>query len=87
MLAVVNQEKQTVTIATLRVPLDYRTAQALQTTSPEKQALLHQMIGYFVQQFVESTPESLFALMDAMSGEAQAKGLTPDILESILSDE
>lgn len=75
------------TIATLRVPLDDRTAQALQTTSPEKQALLHQMIGYLVQQFVESTPESLFALMDDMSREAAANGLTPEILESILRDE
>jgi len=75
------------TIATLRVPLDDRTALALQTTSPEKQALLHQMIGYLVQQFVDSTPESLLALMDEMGGEAKANGLTPEILESILRDE
>lgn len=75
------------TIATLRVPLDERTAQALQSTSPEKQALLQQMLGYVVEQFVESTPESLFALMDEMSQEAKARGLTPEILESILRDE
>ncbi|MBP7962716.1 MAG: hypothetical protein KBG20_03095 [Caldilineaceae bacterium] len=75
------------TIATLRVPLDDRTAYALQTTSPEKQALLHQMIGYLVQQFVDSTPESLFALMDEMSREAEINGLTPEILEAILDDE
>jgi len=75
------------TIATLRVPLDDRTAQALQTTSLEKQALLYQMIGYLVQQFVDSTPESLFALMDDMSREAKANGLMPEILESLLRDE
>lgn len=75
------------TIATLRVPLDDRTALALQTTPIEKKALLNQMIGYLVQQFVDSTPESLFALMDDMSREAKANGLTPEILESILSDE
>lgn len=75
------------TIATLRVPLDDRTALALQTTPIEKKALLNQMIGYLVQQFVDSTPESLFALMDDMSREAKANGLTPAILDSILSDE
>lgn len=75
------------TIATLRVPLDDRTAQALQTTAPEKKALLHQMIGYLVQQFVESTPESLFALMDDMSREAESNGLTPEALDAILRDE
>lgn len=75
------------TIATLRVPLDDRTALALQTTPSEKKALLNQMIGYLVQQFVDSTPESLFALMDDMSREAKANGLTPAILDSILSDE
>jgi len=75
------------TIATLRVPLDERTAYALQTSPPEKQALLHQMIGYMVQQFVDSTPESLLALMDEMGREARANGLTPEILESILRDE
>lgn len=75
------------TVATIRVPLDDQTAYAYETTSPEKQALLNQMIGYLVQQFVDSTPESLFALMDEMSREAAANGLTPEILESILNDE
>lgn len=81
-----NEEKSNMTIATIRVPLDDRTASAYQMTSPEKQALLRQMLGYFVQQFVDSTPESLFALMDEMSQEAELNGLTPEILESILSD-
>ena len=75
------------TLATIRVPLDDRTASAYSAASPEKQALLHGMLGYFVQQFVDSTPESLFALMDEISQEAEANGLTPDILESILKDE
>lgn len=75
------------TIATIRVPLDERTALALQTTPSEKQELLRQLIGYLVQQFVESTPDSLFALMDDMSRSARAKGLTPEILEAIVRNE
>jgi len=62
-------------------------AQILQDTPTDKCEQLQRPIGYLVQQFTKSAPESLFALMDEMGREARSKGLTPEILDSILRDE
>ena len=40
-----------------------------------------------LREFAKYSPQSLLALMDEMSQEARSKGMTPELLESLLADE
>ena len=73
--------------ATISIQLNDRAAQLYEVAPEEKQQSLQQLISYLVQEFAESTPQSLLLLMNEMSREAESKGLTPKILESILNDD
>ncbi|MBK8045960.1 MAG: hypothetical protein IPK16_01780 [Anaerolineales bacterium] len=75
------------TTSTIRVQIDDKAARLFAAAPADRRARLGLLIGYLVEQFAESTPASLFALMDEMSSEARARGLTPEILDSILRDE
>lgn len=74
-------------IATIRVPIDDNSARILEQTPVEKQAQLRLLIRQLVAEFAQSTPATLFAQMDAMSQEAQRRGLTPELLDTLLRDE
>lgn len=74
-------------VATIRIQLDNKIARAYESTSSEQRERLQQLIGFMLQEFAESTPQSLLSLMDDMSQEAAAHGLTPEILDSLLEDE
>lgn len=74
-------------VATISIQVDSRTAQLYEATPEDKRARLRKLIGVLVTEFAESTPQSLLALMDEMSREAETNGLTPEILELILNDD
>ena len=75
------------TVAMIRVPIDDNSARILEQTPVEKQAQLRLLIRQLVAEFAQSTPATLFAQMDAMSQEAQRRGLTPELLDTLLRDE
>ena len=75
------------TVATIRIQVDDTTAQVFAATPSEKREQLRRLIGYLIEQFAQSTPAALLALMDEMSQEAQDRGLTPAQLEILLSDD
>lgn len=56
---------------------------APQTDKEKLQALF----GSWLKQYAEADAESLKRTMDEISRNAQSKGLTPEILESLLADE
>ncbi len=74
-------------VATINIQVDDRAAQLYQSTPEDKRVRLRKLIGYLVEEFAESTPQTLLSLMDEMSREAEAKGLTPEILASILNND
>lgn len=74
-------------IATINIQVNEHIAQRYAASTEAKRARLRKLIAYLVQEFTESTPQSLLASMDEMSSEAAANGLTPEILESILHDD
>lgn len=45
------------------------------------------LFGRWLKQYAEADVDSLKQVMDAMSLNSQSRGLTPEILESLLSDE
>ena len=75
------------TVAMIRVPIDDNSARILEQTPVEKQAQLRLLIRQLVAEFAQSTQATLFAQMDAMSQEAQRRGLTPELLDTLLRDE
>ncbi len=56
---------------------------APQTDKQKMQALF----GSWLKQYAEADVDSLKQVMDSMSHNSQSRGLTPEILESLLSDE
>jgi hypothetical protein len=75
------------TTATIRVQIDNRLAQLFASAPADRRAQLGLLISDLIEQFAASTPTSLFALMDEMSREADRNGMTPEVLDAILSDE
>ncbi|MCC5638138.1 hypothetical protein LC593_20330 [Nostoc sp. CHAB 5844] len=74
---------------TLKVP--YEVAQAYRNASEEeKQQLQLKIVAIMQSQFTIPKQESITRfrnIMDKASQEAQERGLTPEILESILNDD
>lgn len=75
------------TIVTLNIQLDDKVKQAYQSQPAERRERLQKLVARMLQEFAESSPESLLAIMDEISQEAQANKLTPEILADILGDE
>lgn len=75
------------TTATIRIQIDDQVARLFAATPANRRAQLGLLFGYLVEQFAETTPSSLLELMDDMSGEASANGLTPEMLNLILLDQ
>lgn len=48
---------------------------------------LQALFGSWLKHYAEADVDSLKATMDKISHNAQSKGLTPEILESLLADE
>ena len=75
------------TTVTLNIQLDDKVKQAYQSQPAERLKHKQKLVARMLQEFAESRPESLLAIMDEMSQEAEASELTPEILASILDDE
>ncbi len=71
------------TIATITIPLDADTARIYSGASAEDQRKLRLLLSLWLREFVIS-PTPLKVIMDEISEKAQARGLTPEILESLL---
>lgn len=75
------------TVATIHIQLDDRTAQLFAATPVDQRAQLSLLIRDLIEQFTEGAPAALFALMDEISREASQNGMTPEILDALLHDE
>jgi hypothetical protein len=73
--------------ATFQVRIGDEAARQLAASSAGKREMLNQLISRLVEQYAGSTPASLLETMDALSRNAHARGLTEEILDSILGDE
>ncbi|MCS7309616.1 MAG: hypothetical protein NZ741_05300 [Armatimonadetes bacterium] len=73
-------------MATVTIAVDADTAQLLAEAPAEVQQKLRFLLSLWVREFVVS-PRPLQVIMDEISQRAEARGLTPQILESILHGE
>ena len=70
----------------IMIPTDAATAARYVAASDEQRLKIELLVRLLLLERPRPSPDSLLQLMDAMSAEAQANGLTPEILEASLND-
>jgi len=61
-------------------------AEAYQSASPQERKKIQAIVSILLQKQVDKDVAFLRELMDEISDRARARGLTPEILESILNE-
>ena len=74
-------------VTTISIQLDEPAAAVYRHAPVERREWLRMLINSLVQGYAHYSPQSLLAVMDEISQEAKANGLTPEILETLLADE
>ena len=69
---------------TITIPLDPQTAQAYNSASAEEKRKMQALLGLWLRELVAGEPRSLQQILDEAGRKAQARGLTPEMLESLL---
>lgn len=67
----------------ITIPVDRDTARIYTEAPQELQRKLGLLLGLWLREFTTS-PRSLQAIMDEISRKAQERGLTPEILDTLL---
>ncbi len=75
------------TMTTITIPIDTELARIYNTASVEDQKKFQALLVFFLRSIAASGQLDLNTLMDTISDRAQARGLTPDVLESLLDDD
>lgn len=73
--------------ATITLPVDAATAEAYAAATAEQQRKIQLLLSLRLQELTLSEGRPLPAVMDEISDQAEARGLTPELLESLLHDE
>jgi len=71
-------------MTTISLEIDTDVAKAFQLSEPEQQQKIQRLINGWMKQAINIS--KLKTTMDKLSDEAEANGLTPEILESILNE-
>jgi hypothetical protein len=72
---------------TITIQVDAEAAKAFAAASPEEQRKIQLLLSLRLQDLTTSQGKSLKTVMDEIGARAEARGLTPEILESLLRDE
>lgn len=73
--------------ATSMIPVDTATAARYYAASEEERRKVQLLVRLLLRDSPMPTETTLQSMMDEMSDAAQARGLTPEILEQILNDD
>jgi len=71
----------------ITLEIDSEAAQAFKSVSVEEREKLQILLGIWLKEYAKADAASLKEMMDEISRKAQSRGLTPEILESILEEE
>lgn len=74
-------------IEEITIQIDSEAARAFKTAAPELQKKIQLLFSAWLKEITSKNRTSLKLLMDEISEKAQDRGLTPEILETILSEE
>ena len=73
--------------AMITIPVDADTARAYQAASADDQKKIQLLLRLRLRELTTTPSISLHDLMDQIGVEAEARGLTPEILETLLRDD
>ena len=68
----------------ITIPVDAQAAVAYNAAPPEERKKLEALLGLWLRDLVAAQPSTLKQIMDEVSRKARARGLTPEILDSLL---
>ena len=71
----------------ITLEIDAEAAQAFKAVPAEEREKLQVLLGIWLKEYAKADTASLKETMDEISRQAQNRGLTPEILESILEAE
>lgn len=69
---------------TITIPLDSQTASAYSSASPEEKKKMEALLSLWLRALAAGQYPSLQKELDEIGRKAEARGLTPEILESLL---
>ncbi|PWT83806.1 MAG: hypothetical protein C5B58_05895 [Acidobacteria bacterium] len=69
---------------TITIPLDPQTAQAYDSASPQEKRKLQALLSLRLRELASNEYPSLQQVLDEAGRKAQGRGLTPEILDSLL---
>lgn len=72
--------------ATITIQVDAEAAKAFTEASPEEQRKIQLLLSLRLQDLTAAQGKPLKTVMDEIGTRAEARGLTPEILESLLRD-
>lgn len=71
-------------IEKITIPVDAQAARAYNAAPPEDRKKMQALMALWLRDLVAAEPGTLKQIMDEVSRKARARGLTPDLLESLL---
>jgi hypothetical protein len=79
--------KPVMTNTTISIPVDDSTALAYSQALVEQQQKIQLLLSLRVRELLSPSDVSLAQIMDDIGAKAEARGLTPEILETLLGNE
>lgn len=71
----------------ITIPLDPQAAAAYQSASPEEQRKMRALVSLWLRDLATKDLPSLTEVLEEVGRKAQARGLTPEVLNSLLAGE
>jgi len=71
----------------ITLEIDSEAARTFKAASAEEREKLQVLFGVWLKEYARADASSLKEAMDEMSRKARSRGLTPEILESILEED
>jgi hypothetical protein len=69
---------------TITIPLDPQTARAYESASPQEKRKMQALLSLRLRELASGQYPSLQQVLDEVGRKAKARGLTPEILDSLL---
>jgi hypothetical protein len=70
---------------TISIPLDPQTARAYGAARAEEKLKMQALVGLWLRELTSNELPSLEQVLDEAGRKAQARGLTPEVLDSLLT--
>jgi hypothetical protein len=69
---------------TITIPLDAQTARAYDSAAPEEKQKIQALLSLWLRELAAGQYASLQQVLDEVGRKAKARGLTPEILDSLM---